>query len=491
MDSSVPKITQKLRNVPVYALLLAAVVGVFYLLTLRQGQGWMDDYAQYVLHARNLAEGRPYADTGYILNPAYQTAGPVTYPPVFPLLLAPVYKAGLNLQAMKALTIICFAGFLYVLWLLFRQGLGEKRALLLAALVGLSPVFWKFKDYLYAEYPFLLFSFAALYVWRLARAAEAAGGRWLPRALAAGLLAYLAYGTRSAGLVLLPAFFIADLVEKKKISKTFMACCVPALGLAAAQWLTLHSDAVYAGQARELFSHASLFAAVTGNLLGYAERFTLLFENGFVPLLPAVLLAVTATLGAAGLARRAGREPLLAAYAVLNILLLLLFPAADGLRYAFPLVPLLFYYAAAGWEEYSSKLGRAARYIAPALLLAAGLSYGGAYCGAQYGALREGTEKAETRQLFEFVRSAVPQDAVVICRKPRTLALYTGRRASMYHFGTDVELLAYFKETGAGYLVAGAVFPEDRVFLLPFLARNEALFLKIYSDSDFSVYKIR
>lgn len=473
------------------ALLLAAGIGVFYLLTLRQGQGWMDDYAQYVLHARNLAEGRPYADTGYLLNPAYQTAGPVTYPPVFPLLLAPVYKAGPNLQAMKAVTVICFAGFLYVLWLLFRRGLGERRALLPAALVGLSPVFWKFKDYLYAEYPFLLFSYAALYAWRLARAAEDAGGRWLPRALAAGLLAYLAYGTRSAGLVLLPAFFIADLVEKKKISKTFLACCVPALGLAAAQWLTLHSDAVYAGQTRELFSHSTIFATVTGNLLGYAERFTLLFENGQVPLLPAVLLAATASLAAAGFARRAGREPLLAAYAVLNILLLLLFPAADGLRYAFPLVPLLFYYAAAGWEEYSLKFGRAARYMAPALLLAAGLSYAGAYCGAQYGALREGTEKAETKRLFEFVRSAVPPGAVVICRKPRTLSLLTGRRASMYHFGPDAELLAYFKETGAGYLIAGSVFPEDRAFLFPFLERNRERFLEVYANADFSVYKIR
>jgi hypothetical protein len=181
----------------------------------------------------------------------------------------------------------------------------------------------------------------------------------------------------------------------------------------------------------------------------------------------------------------------LAAYAVLNILLLLLFPAADGLRYAFPLVPFLFYFAAAGWEEYSSKFGRAARYISPALLLAAGLSYAGAYFGAQYGALREGTEKAETKQLFEFVRSAVPPEAVVICRKPRTLSLFAGRRASMYHFGPDAELLAYFKATGADYLIAGSVFPEDRAFLFPFLARNEARFLRIYANADFSVYSIK
>ena len=291
--------------------------------------------------------------------------------------------------------------------------------------------------------------------------------------------------------MLLPAFFIADLVEKKKISKTFLACCLPALGLAAAQWLTLHSDAVYAGQARELFSHASLLTTVAGNLLGYAERFALLFENGFVPLLPVLLLAVTASLGAAGFARRAGREPLLAAYAVLNILLLLAFPAADGLRYAFPLVPFLFYYAAAGWEEYSLKFGRAARYIAPALLLAVALSCVGAYSMAQYGGFREGTEKTETKQLFEFMRREVPEGSTVIFRKPRTLALYAGRRASMYHFGADGELLEYFRSAGAGYLITGSVFPEDRAFLIPFVERNGGRFSGVYSNPDFRVYKIR
>lgn len=475
----------------IYALALAAGVCLFHLLTPRAGQGWMDDYAQYVLHARNLAEGRPYADTGYILNPSYQTAGPVTYPPVFPLLLAPVYRfAGPDLPAMKALTVFFFAAFLYLICLLYRGPLGERGALLAAALVGLSPVFWKFKDYLYAEYPFLFFSFAALYAWRLARAAEDGGGRWLPRALAAGALAYLAYGARSAGAALFPAFFIADLAGKKRLSKATAACCAAALLPAAAQWLTLHGDAVYALQARGLLARGSLAASALNNLLSYAESFTLLFDNGYVAVLPALLLGAFAAAAAAGLVRRAGREPLFAAYALANAALLLLFPASDGLRYAFPLVPFLFYYAQEGWAEYGARLGRAARYAPAALLLAAALSYAGAYSKAQYGAFLEGTEKKETRELFKFVRREVPPGAVVIFRKPRTLALYTGRRAAMYHFAPDAEVLRFFERTGAGYLVAGAVFPEDEAFLKPFVERNKKLFAAVYANPDFAVYRL-
>lgn len=472
-------------------LALALAVGAFYLLTLRHGQGWMDDYAQYVRHAANLAEGRPYADTGYILNPGYQTVGPVTYPPVFPLLLAPVYKlAGLDLQAMKALTVVCFAGFLYVLCLLFRRGLGEGRALLLAALIGLGPVFWKFKDYLYAEYPFLLFSFAALLVYGRARDAERGGRGWLPRALAAGLLAYLAYGTRSAGAALLPAFLLADLAGGRRLSKTFFACCVPALCLAGLQALTLHSDAVYAAQAASLFSGTTLAGAVAGNLFGYADRFTLLFENGYVPVLPALLLAAAASLAAYGLVRRAAGEALFAAYVAVNALLLLAFPAADGLRYAFPLVPFLLYYALAGWELLSPRLGRAARPAGAALLLLLAASYAGVYSKAQYG-FAEGTEKAQTKQLFDYISANTAPEDVFVFRKPRTLALHTGRRAAMYHFGGDEGLLAYFREIGAGYLVTGRVFPEDVYFLLPFAGRNAALLDEVYANADFRVYRIK
>jgi hypothetical protein len=475
----------------IYALALAAAVCVFYLLTLRQGQTWMDDYAQYVLHAASIAEGRPYADTGYVINPSYPATGPETYPPVFPLMLAAVHlSAGPHLRAMKGVTVAAFSAFLFVLFLLFRARLGDPGALLVAGLVGFSPVFWKFKDYLYSEYPFLLFSFAALYVYGRSRAAEDAGRGWLPRALAAGLLAYLAYGTRSAGALLPAAFLAADIAELKKPSRTFYVCCAAALFPAAVQWLVVHSDAAYANVACESFSGASLAGIIGGNILYYADSFTLYFENGYFSVLPALLLAGVSCLAAYGFVLRVAVEPLFAAYVLLNSALVLALPRADILRYAFPLVPFLFYYALAGWELLRPRLGRAARYAGPVLLLLVLVSYAGWYSTARYGRFSEGTDKHETIQLFDYVRREVPPSDIVVFRKPRTLALHTGRRSSMYHFGADSELLSYFNEVGAGYLVTGGVFPEDKAFLIPFVERNKGRFTEAYSNSDFTVYKI-
>ena len=71
------------------------LVGIFtfYATTIRAGHVWDDDAAMNILHARNIAEGRPYADTGYIFNPEYARLGPSSYLPGFPLLIAPIETA--------------------------------------------------------------------------------------------------------------------------------------------------------------------------------------------------------------------------------------------------------------------------------------------------------------------------------------------------------------------------------------------------------------
>src|SRR5579883_3684007 len=104
------------------AILIIVAIFVFSACTIRDGQVWDDDPAQYILHARNIAEGRPYSQTGYIFNPEYGTLGPRSYPPGFPLLLAPVWALrGLDLNAMKLLECGMFAAALALLYVLYRK----------------------------------------------------------------------------------------------------------------------------------------------------------------------------------------------------------------------------------------------------------------------------------------------------------------------------------------------------------------------------------
>src|SRR5687768_6485479 len=63
-----------------------------------------DDYAQYLLHADALAEGRSYGDIPYIYSPYARWIGPKMAMPGVPLVLSVVQRIfGPNLAIMKAL----------------------------------------------------------------------------------------------------------------------------------------------------------------------------------------------------------------------------------------------------------------------------------------------------------------------------------------------------------------------------------------------------
>jgi hypothetical protein len=127
----------------IYILALLVAVGVFHAATVRQGHIWSDDFAMYVHHAQNIVEGRPYADTGYIYNPSFPVYGPRFYPPIYPALLAPIYRSfGLNLIPMKLEQVLFLVLALIAVCAYFKCDLGEGYILALVALLGFNPEFW-------------------------------------------------------------------------------------------------------------------------------------------------------------------------------------------------------------------------------------------------------------------------------------------------------------------------------------------------------------
>jgi hypothetical protein len=119
---------------------LIMVVGVFHLTTIRNGQEWADDFGLYIMHAKNLVEGVNYQQTGYIFNPHMPLLGPKTYPPVFPLLLSPIYLLwGLNMTAMKIEIVALFVLALIAIFLAFKDQLPRSHLILLIALIGFNP----------------------------------------------------------------------------------------------------------------------------------------------------------------------------------------------------------------------------------------------------------------------------------------------------------------------------------------------------------------
>src|SRR5260370_39533088 len=120
-------------------VVLIVLIGACCLSTIRAGESESlgDDFAMYIHEAKNIALGVDYHQTGYIYEKEYAELGPKAYPPVFPLLLAGVYKAfGLNLTAMKIEVILLFLAALLAVTLTFPAALSTNQVLRLVPMVG-------------------------------------------------------------------------------------------------------------------------------------------------------------------------------------------------------------------------------------------------------------------------------------------------------------------------------------------------------------------
>ena len=150
---------------PGYALAcVLACVGVFHVATIRDGHNWGDDFSAYIHHAKNLVEGHPYEEIGYLYNPAHPIA-PRSSPPLFPCLLAPVYGwFGLNLAAMKIELILFFLLSLLMVYFVLRELTDSFLAVAATALVGFNPYFWEFKDEILSDLPFLFLTYTTIFL---------------------------------------------------------------------------------------------------------------------------------------------------------------------------------------------------------------------------------------------------------------------------------------------------------------------------------------
>jgi hypothetical protein len=426
---------------------LIVLVGVFYLATFREGHRWGDDFSLYILHAKNIVEGRPYAETGYVYNPGTGAIGPPTYPPLFPLLLAPVYAIyGLDLEAMKILVVFFFMASLGMIFLLFRRDLLFPHLVLLIAFLGLNHYFWNLKDDILSDIPFLAFLYLVFFLIRTVHGEDStragAPGRLLPSVLV-GLTLTLCYGTRSVGIVLLPCLLIHDLLRFKRHKLRAHTYSLIVL------WDNGRSSAVYTW----LFVIFNVLAIV-----GYLSKIRRRFEahDVFAVVYPAVLVFL---------------------------------PPRATLRYLIPIMPLYVFYGLLGLRWLTAR--RPALESASLVLLALAITGTtvSKYSTAHFETLSRGVTSGESRALFAFIKRETEEDAVILFRKPRALALFTGRRAA-YHKALNTDwTFRFLEKIGATYVI---VSPKDQGprKLEGFMGRNPEHFRRVFASKEYAAYRI-
>ncbi len=491
---------RSLAGVPesIWLGLAVALVGAFLLFTLRAGHDWGDDFAMYIAHARNLVQGLPYGDTGFIPN-AMNVPGPPTYPPVYPLLLAPLYHVfGMDFTMMKAQNVALLLLALMAIHRCLRRELSPAWSLALVVIFGLNPWLWEFKDEVRPDIAFLLFCFAALWLaLHFARVPAQSMAQMVGRGVLLGAAFYLAYGTRSLGLVLIPTVLLAELVNRRRPTGSSMI----ALGVFAALWalqnILLHTDREY--------GHFLTFDPkwVGFNAWMYFRSLSVLWNNGYSAALRGLMFLAVLALATYGYVRTVRRQ-----ITVLEIFPWFYFPPLVlywvgemiQQRYVLPLLPLMLYYAFLGVRGALARLPAAMRAVVPSLLLVlVAAQYAARYSTLEFGPLNVGVTRPETVALLDFVRTRTEPKDVFVFGKPRLLALFTGRPSAFYYGNnTDPQLWNYLRQVDARYLIvakpdalAQEMDYEQPRLLAGFVSRHPQQLSVVYSNADFDVYAIR
>ncbi|MCP4401614.1 MAG: hypothetical protein GY801_30480 [bacterium] len=472
------------RKNTIIVLAIILLVGVFYGFTLREGHLWGGDFSQYIHHAKNIAEGRAYHETGYIYNPHYSTLGPKTFPPVFSFILVPSYYwFGLNLTAMKYSVMLFFLLALWCIHLSFRGALSFPYLIATLGALGFHPYFWEFKDEILSDFPFLCFVYLGFFL--IQKAYQAVSSPRKEYALWLGLTIYLAYGTRSLGLILFVSLIVYDVIHCRRVSGFVARTSLVLSILLVLQGIFFHNDRSYVDQFMQINLQSSL-----QNALLYAKRFSLFWNNGYSHAARHVLFIATAGMALFAYGIRVKKAlSIFEIFSVLYIAVIIVFPFGQ-MRYLIPLFPLYLFYLFWGIQHFqrSPKKAEAAKWSFGVLALIFLVSYAGQYSKVDYGPISEGMAKKETVELFKFIKSHTDKDDVVFFRKPRVLTLFTGRKASYSHESqTDEELWNYFRKIEAEYLIIGTL---DTPRIFSFVERHRGTFELVYANPDFYVYKI-
>jgi len=414
--------------------------------------GYFHDDGLYWVCAKSLAEGGGYRIESLPGSPA-QTK----YPPLYPLLLAGVWKAAprfpANLPAAVALSWLALAAFLpLVRAALVDLGVRGAAAWGLTAALALSPYYALCGFSLLSELPFACLFLSALLLLTRARSPGMAA--------LAGVAASAAFLTRSAGLVLLAGAAAAFLPRRQwRQAAAFAAAMLPSL-LGWTLWTHAHravsTDTMTLFYTDYLGFWAREVSATGLPLVLWTNLDSLLSAIGGMVIfgLPdslagktiARLLAVAALVGLARLWRRSRAAPYLWTTAgYLAVLLAWNYPPDQ--RFLTPVFPVLLAGLYAELRRLATRLraafssgGAADRAVAAALAALLAAAGAAAVAGALAGLFvalprfldEQRAHLAQRRPAYDWIASHTPSDAAALAYFDTELYLYSGRKACFF-----------------------------------------------------------
>lgn len=452
------------------------------------------DTAQYIMASRTIIDQHSY--------PA------IRFPPVFPVMLAPmVYAFGYNLLAMQLLIVALAVVTLYVCYRLIRSLANDSYAILTVVLLGTSPLFLSNVRIL-SDIPFLFFILLALlFLSRYAQAEKYKTGSLYLGAI----FVLLAFFTKAAGLALVIAAlgYMAYLTlwrhaPRKQVSGALLLLVVPA-----ALWVSLRGivDQSYLqpSVAKDMYAPGlgnmdwkelvvSRLVAARDMVYHVAKTAIFGFDLSVLRHLRIVVtLLIVALLVWGYIHRHLRRITAIECFVFLYLAMVVAFAAVET-RHYLPIVPLAAYFLIVGLRALFGRvlpqsMGQLAFVGVVTLVLLSNLVFH----------VREMSRPPDAdwvdfKKAARWVADNAASDSIVMSRQPEWVTMLAGREAWPYAYSTDsAEVLEPVTAGRVDYVIVDSFkwTETTQKYLVPAIRSDMGQFERIFQVDETIIYKVK
>ena len=379
--------------------------------------------------------------------------------------------------------IVIFCMALLITAKLFSLYLSHWAVSICLIIIGFSPLFWQWKDLILSEHLFLFLWYLAILLVDLRYIRGRIFLSERTHAALLGICIYLAYGTRSVGIALIPAVLACEFIHKKRITQFSLA----SVGISVALILLQRVLFPLAGSGYlEQLTQVSI-ESIMYNLYADIVSLASLWENGYsrtVRRIAGIIISLFAIVGFLTANRK--RLNCLGAAMTFYFLVIILWPSSAWTRMILPLLPGYICFALVGIDVWQHPV-MVRKYGPVALLVFAIVCFLGAYRTLEF-ERTDNWERREVMDLFNYLEKKTDKNDICLFYGPRVLALYTERNASAYPIvDKESDLWDYIESIGGSILVnrkAAGEYPER-------VLNGHKDLKELFQNNEFIVYTRR
>jgi len=440
----VNKIVKNKKNIIFIFLIILYIFFAVNILTF--GHNWGDDFASYIMQAESLISGSPhefYEKNSFTINNSDTVLGPIVYPWGYPIILSIfLFLFNINLLALKIPNFIFFVLFLLTFYKLLSQRLSQTEKLLLISIITFNPHFLLFHDNILSDIPFLFFSTISIYfIDRTIRKNFLFSSPWL-NSIFLGFLIFFSTFIRTIGIVLLFTYFVCQfylVARNKKWTKNIKKELIPFLMpyLIFAFFWIISSLIFPSGESSYRLTYNSslinLLDVIRGNFNYYFNLLSDFFSG--IPV-RSTFYGFLLAFFVLGIIYRFTKDYLFVFFSVIYIGILTIWPAQQGLRFIFPIIPFFIYFSFQGMKQTISnintiklKVGVRFNYIFWIIILMVFLGKSSSFFIANLNAGRsiEGPFDKFSMETYNFIKEQTSEDSIIVFHKPRIMRMMTTR----------------------------------------------------------------